>query len=89
MKNKTLFPVIFIALMAMLIANTSQAGSDECGKNIVIVDKKVGADFTSFALRFKDQHTAEEFADQVNFSPIVVNKAQKFVVKQKATVYAK
>lgn len=87
MKIKTLL-ISFAIISAVGIVNNAKA-NDQCGKNIVIVDKKVGADFTSFALRFKDQHTAEEFADQVNAAPIVENKSQRFTVRQKATVYAK
>lgn len=88
MKNKMLFPVIFIAVFASIFAGPVLA-NDQCGNNIVIVDKKVGPDFTSFALRFRDQHTAEEFADQVNAAPIIKDKARQFVVRQRATVYAK
>ena len=89
MKNKTLFPVIFIVIWAFFLTASPAQANDQCGNNIVVVDKKVGADFVSFPLRFRDQHTAEEFADQVNAAPIVKNRAQRFTVQQKATVYAK
>lgn len=89
MKNKTILPAIIMAIGATLLASSPAQANDQCGSNIVVVDKKVGADFVSFPVRFRDQHTAEEFADQINSAPIVRNRAQQFTVRQKATVYAK
>ena len=77
-----------IALILTLVSFGALATEVKKGATVVKVVEQTNKGFQVEFLTFPDQHTAEEFADQVNSAPTVKYKAS-WKVWRHATVYAK